>query len=105
MAVIGTFTKTETGWRGKLQSLVIRGTELHVEKIDAKSERAPDYRVLRDDVEVGAGWTKEAHNGGTYVALRLDDPLFPAPLFAKLVFRQNGEAVLLWNRPKEKEPE
>ena len=104
MAVIGSFTKTDKGWAGKLQTLMIRGTEIRIEKADSlPNERSPDYRVFFGTVEVGAGWTKEGQSGGTYVSLQIDDPLFPAPLFANLVFsRERDEAALLWNRPKPK---
>ncbi len=50
-------------------------------------------------MEIGAGWTKTSQGGRDYLALKLDDPSFAAPMFANLVEAEDSESYrLLWSR-------
>ena len=63
------------------------------------SERAPDYRVTANGVELGAGWSKAAKDSGAeYLSVKLDDPSVTAPVYATLVRGDNGEHKLIWSR-------
>ena len=100
MAIIGTFTQEQDGsYSGILSTLTIN-VKVKLTPIEAKSESAPDFRVTAGKNEIGAGWTKEARAGGEYVSLKIDDPSFPAPVFASLVASNEGGFNLLWDRPK-----
>ncbi len=49
--------------------------------------------------EIGAGWTKTSQGGREYLALKLDDPSFAAPVYANLVEGEDGTAHrLIWSR-------
>ncbi len=49
--------------------------------------------------EIGAGWTKTSQGGREYLALKLDDPSFAAPVFANLVADEDRESHrLIWSR-------
>ena len=51
--------------------------------------------------EVGAGWNRKSKDGGkTYVSVKLDSPLLPAPLNCALFTRDDGTYVLVWDREK-----
>ena len=50
------------------------------------------------NIEIGAAWKKVAkETGREYHSLKLDDPSFPAPIYASLVENEDGYA-LIWSR-------
>lgn len=101
MAQIGTFTKTADGFNGTLNTLTIANKKIKIVSAEKSSDNSPDYRVFHDKTEIGGGWEKTSKTTGTtYVSLRLDDPSFPAPVFANLITSEDSdEHKLLWTRP------
>jgi uncharacterized protein (DUF736 family) len=104
MPQIGEFTRTKSGYSGRIRtlSLDIELTVVPAELSDA--ENAPDYRIhLRDEdgPEVGAGWKRTGERAGDYVSLQLDDPVFTQPIRANLFQSGDDKTVwgLHWNRP------
>jgi uncharacterized protein (DUF736 family) len=61
------------------------------------SKKAPDYRVLTGTTEIGAAWKKTSAAANPYLAVRLDDPSFPAPVFCRPVETQDRHR-LMWSR-------
>jgi uncharacterized protein (DUF736 family) len=55
---------------------------------------------LRRHTEFGAAWKKTAREGDRkYLSVKLDDPSFPAPLYASLVRVEDEENYsLIWSR-------
>ena len=53
-------------------------------------------------LRLGAAWAKTAKESGRrYHQVRLDDPSFPAPVFANLIANEEGAGYsLIWTRPK-----
>lgn len=97
MAQIGTFTRSEDGFTGviKTLSLNVKARFVLTEK---ESEKAPDLRALVGAIEIGVGWKRTAkETGREYYSMKLDDPSFPAPIYASLVSVENGYA-LIWSR-------
>ncbi len=98
MAQIGTFTRNADGsFAGviKTLSLNIKARLVPAEK---DSEKSPDLRVLAGPIEIGAGWKKTAkETNREYPSVKLDDPSFPAPIYASLVEVEDGHA-LIWSR-------
>ena len=87
MATIGTFTRSnETGsFTGAVKTLSIN-VKTTIKPADKTNERAPDYRILTgSSVEFGAAWKKISGEGREYLSVKLDDPSFPAPIYATLV--------------------
>lgn len=104
MPQIGEFTRTKSGYSGRIRtlSLDLELTVVPAEPSDA--ENAPDYRVhLRDEdgPEVGAGWKRTGERAGDYVSLQLDDPVFVQPIRANLFQSGDDKTAwgLHWNRP------
>jgi uncharacterized protein (DUF736 family) len=99
MAQIGTFTRDETGtYTGTIRTLTLN-VKASIKPCDRDSDKAPDHRVTATGVEFGAGWSKTARETGVqYLSLKLDDPSFPAPIYASLVQGDNGEHKLIWSR-------
>ncbi|GEC17330.1 DUF736 domain-containing protein [Nitrobacter winogradskyi] len=106
MPQIGTFTKTKTGFSGRVRTLTL-DVELTIrpaEKSDA--ENAPDHRVFAvDDREVGAAWSRSGEKAGDYLSITIDDPTFTQPLRGALFQSEADDKVwnLMWSRPSKRD--
>lgn len=102
MANIGTFTKTENGFTGTIRTLALSVKANIVTDEHKASEAALDYRVFSGTVELSAGWKRTANNGDQreYLSVKLDDPSFPAAIYANLVQTEGDPSVysLIWSR-------
>ena len=94
MATIGTFTKTGESFTGAVKTLSINA-KTTIKPADKASDKAPDYRVFAGSVEFGAAWKKTSGEGRDYLSVKLDDPSFPAPIYASLVDADEGYS-LIW---------
>lgn len=100
MATIGTFTKSANGdIAGTVKTLTLNVKAKFV-PTGGESERGPDYRIFAGTIEFGAAWKKTARETGRdYFSVKLDDPSFPAPIYASLVEDEGGEVHnLIWSR-------
>jgi uncharacterized protein (DUF736 family) len=100
MSNIGTFTKQDDGFVGTLRTLTINVKAKFV-PIAKDNDRGPDYRVLAGAMEIGAAWKRQSKANKAYLSVRLEDPSFPAPLNARLVDGEDGNATLYWSRRSE----
>lgn len=100
MATIGTFTSADGGFTGSIRTLLVNTRAALRATEPGSGEKAPDYRVLTDKgAEIGAAWRRQARSGSEYLSVRLDDPSFPAPVFASLVAAdETGGFNLIWSR-------
>jgi uncharacterized protein (DUF736 family) len=98
MATIGNFTKTETGFTGAVKTLTLN-VKATFRAEPSENDKAPDYRVLAGATEFGAGWKKLSRDNREYISVKLDDPSFPAPIYATLVETEEGASYnLIWSR-------
>jgi uncharacterized protein (DUF736 family) len=99
MAQIGIFTRGDDGaFTGTIRTLAI-SVKATIRPVAKDNERSPDYRVIANGVELGAGWTKTAKDtGAEYISIKLDDPSFTSAIYATLVQGDNGEHKLIWSR-------
>jgi len=98
MATIGTFTKSENGFSGQIKTITLN-VRAKFAPADKENDKAPDYRIWAGQTEVGAAWKKTSNAGRDYLSVKLDDPTFPAPIFASLVAVENGDGyALIWSR-------
>jgi uncharacterized protein (DUF736 family) len=104
MATIGSVTKRQDGsYEGELKTLSLRA-EISVLPVAEKvSANQPDYRVVSQGVEIGAGWNRTGQvSGKEYVSLSISVPeLGPRTLYANLG-RAAGQTdpdvyALIWN--------
>ena len=101
MATIGTFTRNEDGiFQGSIKTLSLN-TKVRFVPSPTDSEKAPDLRAYAGNgIEFGAAWTKRTKDGArTYHSVKLDDPSFPAPIYASLVEGAEADTFsLVWSR-------
>ena len=65
MATIGSVTKRDDGrFEGELRTLTIRADIAILPVPDKASPNQPDYRVLSQGIEIGAGWLRKARPSG-----------------------------------------
>ncbi|SDA36888.1 DUF736 domain-containing protein [Sphingomonas sp. NFR15] len=99
MAQIGSFTRGENGiYTGEIRTLTLR-VKASIRPSARDHDKSPDHRVVANGVEFGAAWSRAARETGTeYLSLKLDDPSFPAPIYATLSQGDDGKHKLIWLR-------
>lgn len=103
MSQIGNFRRTATGFAGRIRTLSFNTEFVILPAEPSDAENAPDYCVHLGDAEgpeVGAGWTRTGERAGEFVAIVLDDPVFLAPIRARLFRDVDDDTAwsLHWNR-------
>ncbi|TGS14238.1 DUF736 domain-containing protein [Mesorhizobium sp. M2E.F.Ca.ET.209.01.1.1] len=100
MATIGTFISTANGFTGTIKTLNLN-VKARIERVEAPSDKGPHFRIYSAAVELGAAWQKTAkETERDYLSVKLDDPSFPAPIYATLIEVDGQEGFqLIWSRP------
>jgi uncharacterized protein (DUF736 family) len=104
MATIGSVTKRADGsYEGELKTLSVRATITVLPVGDKASPSQPDYRVMSQGIEIGAGWIRTGQlSGKEYVSLSISAP----ELGSKTLYANLGRAAgqtdpdvyaLIWN--------
>jgi uncharacterized protein (DUF736 family) len=102
MATIGTFKKSGANeFTGEIVTLSVQAKNVRiVPEANRTNDNAPSHRVLVGRAEIGACWAKRSNEGRDYLAVKLDDPSFTAPIYANLFDDEDGESYsLIWSRP------
>lgn len=93
---------------GHIRTLFFKSDKVVFEPIVDGGEKSPSHRVYTaDEVELGAAWRRQAKDdGSTYYDVKLDDPTFSAPIYARLVkAKQKGTGLMMiWDRQPRKAP-
>jgi len=98
MNTIGIFSKQADGsYSGAVRTLFREAQGVELRPVARESDKAPDFKLLRDGIECGAAWAKTSHDGRRYLSVKMDDPSLMAPIFANLVEAEDGYA-LIWSR-------
>ena len=99
MATIGTFTAADNGYTGSVKTLTLNVKAKFV-ATEKENDKAPDYRIFAGATEFGAAWKKTARETDReYLSVKLDDPSFPAPIYASLVKGEGDDSfTLIWSR-------
>jgi uncharacterized protein (DUF736 family) len=100
MATIGTFLRNANGYTGAVRTLALN-IKARITPVDGDNDRSPDFRIVSDNLEIGAAWKRTARESQReYLSVKLDDPSFAAPIFCSLVATDNPDVYnLIWNRP------
>lgn len=99
MPQIGEFTRTQSGFSGRLQTLSL-ADEITIVAVESSGvENAPDHRIHlgadENGPEIGAAWTRTGEKAGEYLSVLIDDPALPQPIRAALF--QNGTNTSSWS--------
>ncbi|MCA6121234.1 DUF736 domain-containing protein [Bradyrhizobium sp. WSM 1704] len=99
MATIGMFTASEAGYTGSIKTLTLN-IKAKLVAAEKDNDKAPEYRIFAGATEFGAAWKKTARDSEReYLSVKLDDPSFPAPIYASLVKVEGDEGFsLIWSR-------
>jgi len=99
MAIIGTFTAQDNRFVGKLETLTL-SQPVQMRPVEKDGDKSPDYRVYagKSEFEIGAAWKKTSRDDRDYLSVKLDDPSFPAPIYATLNKTDDGKHQLIWSR-------
>ena len=101
MATIGTFTKDDAGnYNGAIKTLTLDVKTATLRQVEKDSDKAPDFRIFAGKTEFGAAWKKTSRENRDYLSVKLDDPSFPAPIYASLVDADEGYS-LIWSRSRQ----
>ena len=100
MATIGTFTSNGNGFTGTIKTLNLN-VKARIERVENPTDKGPQFRIFSGNVELGAAWQKHSEQSGRdYLSVKLDDPSFPAPIYATLVEVEGEDGLsLIWSRP------
>ena len=99
MATIGTFKKTASNeFTGDIITLSVKA---RIARVEAPSEKGPQFRIFAGSVELGAAWQKRSSESDRdYLSVKLDDPSFPSPIYATLTEVEGEDGYqLIWSRP------
>ncbi|WP_278069521.1 DUF736 domain-containing protein [Brevundimonas sanguinis] len=97
MAAIGTFTAQGDGYSGSIKTLTLDVKAATFRPNKKADDKAPDYRIFVGQTEFGAAWRRTSREERQYLSVKLDDPSFPAPIYASLVEVEGGHS-LIWSR-------
>ena len=86
MATIGYVTKREDGrYEGELKTLSVRASIAILPVGDKLSDNQPDFRVMSQGIEIGAGWQRIGQTSGKeYISLSISAPELGRTLYANL---------------------
>ena len=99
MAIIGTFTQNGNGLQGTVKTRTLNAKVRFV-PVEKDNDKSPDFgsSPAPRNVELGAAWKKTSKEGRPYTSVKLDDPSFPAPIYASLIEAEDGAQNLIWSR-------
>ncbi|EJC64712.1 hypothetical protein Rleg5DRAFT_1478 [Rhizobium leguminosarum bv. viciae WSM1455] len=99
MATIGIFTANENGFTGSIRTLALN-VKARIARVENPSDKGPHFRIYAGNVELGAAWQKRSNESDRdYLSVKLDDPSFPAPIYATLSEVEGEDGYqLIWSR-------
>lgn len=105
MGQIGTFTRNENGFFGRVRTLSLDTDLAIVPAEKSNAEKAPNHRVLLFGSEIGAAWDHTSEEAGPYLSVTIDDPCLPEPMRARLFKSREDENewALHWSRRKQRD--
>ncbi|QND23704.1 DUF736 domain-containing protein (plasmid) [Rhizobium leguminosarum bv. viciae] len=99
MATIGIFTASENGFTGSIRTLALN-VKARIARVENPSDKGPHFRIYAGNVELGAARQKRSNESDRdYLSVKLDDPSFPAPIYATLSEVEGEDGYqLIWSR-------
>jgi uncharacterized protein (DUF736 family) len=100
MAIIGAFKKTEDGYAGTIRTMTINVKAVFVANDKNGKDKAPDFKIVAGERELGAAWKAKTkgEDPQEFLRVELDDPSFATPLRAALFSNGVDTSALVWSR-------
>lgn len=100
MTKIGVFQKGQrSGYLGTITTLTLTAHTIEIRPAAKTDDKGPDFRIYKGSADLGAAWKKVTREGKEYLSVKLDDPSFPAPIYASLLEGEGGFS-LVWSRDR-----
>ena len=102
---IGFFKATDTGYKGKIETLTHKLTVEFNRVLNRTNEKAPALEIFCGELRIGAAWERQGKTG-KYLSVSLEDPSFSSGFYN--LYRNNGVEdgyTLSFERPKAKKAE
>lgn len=100
IANTGTVTADKDGFTGTLRTLTLDVKVKLVPNGKGNNENAPDFRLQAASHDVGAACRKTSEAGRDFLSVTVNDPTFPATVYARLIEGEDGTHDLIWLRSK-----
>ena len=87
--IIGNFRKVGSDYAGTIETLLFTVQAAFEAVSNKSSEKAPDFRILTGEREIGAAWKKTAQDSGKeYLSVLIEDPTVSINC---ALFKTNGQ--------------
>lgn len=100
---IGFFKATNTGYEGRITTLV-HNLEVTFERVTNRTnEKAPGFHVYSGELVIGAAWERKTRKGAKYLSVNFEDPSFSSGFYS--LYRNDGVEdgyKLVFERPRSK---
>ena len=99
--IIGSFTATDTGFTGKLDTLGVKASLTFERNNDKEKDSHPDYTVLSGGKEIGVAWER-SDDRGHYVSVSFEEPSLAAGFYTLVKSGVEKGHQLLYRKPMPK---
>ena len=103
MTTIANLTKQQDGgFVGTLSGIGIEPRRIELQPVKTDNEKAPNYLVFLEDMEIGAAFERE-NKRGEYTLVVIDSPVLTGPIISFLRKSVKAGYTLEWERPRRKD--
>ena len=101
---IGQFTKTDTGFKGHIDTLAVKATAEFIRVLNRTNENAPAFEIFHGELRIGAAWERQGKKG-KFLSVSFEDPSFSAGYYNLYKSGIEHGYTLSFERPKTKKTE
>src|SRR5271166_2090809 len=98
---IGQFTKTDTGFKGRIDMLALKAEAEFHPVLNRTNENAPAFEIFHGELRIGAAWERQGKTG-KYLSVSFEDPSFSAGYYNLYKSGSERGYTLTFERPKAK---
>jgi uncharacterized protein (DUF736 family) len=96
---IGFFTKTDTGFEGRIETLALKIPAEFTRVTDRTHENAPTFEIFSGELRIGAAWERQGKKG-KYLSVSFEDPSFSAGYYNLYKSGVEHGYTLTFERPR-----
>jgi uncharacterized protein (DUF736 family) len=99
--IIGSFTATENGFSGKLDTLAVKASLSFERNKDKAQDNHPDYTMISSGNEIGVAWDRD-DDRGHYISVSFEEPSFAAGFYTLVKSGAEKGYTLTYRKPMPK---